>query len=406
MNSIKQSIRDIKKKYEGLVGLMDERLRRLWAASEAKSLGHGGITIVCKATKMSRTTIAKGLRELEKGIDSEDDGHIRKSGGGRKTLEAENPELLVRLERLVAPVTRGDPQSPLRRTSKSTRKLATELKNIGFKISPQKVGKLLRGLGYSLQSNLKSKEGRSHPDRDAQFEHINRKAKEFMRAGQPVISVDTKKKELIGDFKNSGQEWHPEKSPEKVRVHDFKDKELGKAIPYGVYDLAANEGFVSVGIAHDTAEFAVETIRRWWRTMGQKLYPDATKLLITADAGGSNAHRTHAWKYNLQLLSDETGLKIVVRHYPPGTSKWNKIEHRMWSYVTMNWRGRPLTSLATVVSLISNTTTSAGLRVKAKADKQSYPLGQEVSKEEREALDVRPSTFHGDWNYAIHSRVA
>lgn len=401
ISDVRRQICEIKKKYEALFPLLDERLRRLWAATEARGIGVGGIAVVCKATKMSRTTVAKGIRELEDGIDPDDVERIRRVGGGRKRLEDENPELLVRLEQLIDPITRGDPESPLRWTAKSARKLATEMTGLGFKLSPQKVTRLLKQLGYSLQANRKTKEGTDHPDRNAQFEHINRKVKDFLRRDQPVISVDTKKKELVGDFKNGGREWRPSGEPEKVRVHDFIDKELGKAVPYGVFDIGANEGWVSVGIDHDTAEFAVETIRRWWRHMGSALYPDATELLITADAGGSNSYRTRAWKLHLQKFADETGLNIVVRHFPPGTSKWNKIEHRMWSYISMNWRGRPLTSLQVIVKLIANTTTSTGLRIKAKIDKGSYPKAVKIDDEAFETIRLRSSSFHGDWNYAI-----
>lgn len=399
--NVRKVIREIKSKYEGLYPLLSERLRRLWAGSEARALGLGGITVVCKATKLSRTTVRSGIRELTHGIDAEDAKRIRHHGGGRKRIEDENPEVLVALEQLLEPATRGDPERPLRWTSKSGRKLAAEMKAIGYKMSPQKVIDLLHGLGYSLQANKKTTEGTAHPDRNAQFEHINRKVKDFLRRGEPVISVDTKKKELIGDFKNAGSEWHPSGEPEKVRVHDFKDKDLGKAIPYGVFDVGANRGWVSVGVDHDTAEFAVESIRRWWQYMGSNHYPDATELLITADAGGSNAHRTRAWKYHLQRLANEIGLKLVIRHYPPGTSKSNKIEHRMWSYISMNWRGKPLISLALVVSLIANTTTSTGLKIKAKLDRGSYPTGVEISNAEFNQIELRRSSFHGDWNYAI-----
>ena len=403
---VRATIREIRTKYELLSPLLSERVRRLWAATEARALGRGGITAVAAATTMSRNTIRSGVRELEKGIDPDDTGRSRQPGAGRKRIEKTNPEILVMLEELVDPLTRGDPESPLRWTAKSARKLASELRTLGHRVSPQKVVELLRGLGYSLQANRKTREGTQHPDRNAQFEYINEQAKDFLRRGQPVISVDTKKKELVGNFKNGGREWQPSKAPEKVRVHDFKDEELGKAIPYGVFDVGANEGWVSVGIDHDTAEFAVESIRRWWRHMGSKVYPEATELLITADAGGSNAYRTRAWKYHLQCFADEAGLKVGVCHYPPGTSKWNRIEHRMWSYITMNWRGKPLTSLEVIVSLIANTTTQTGLRIKAKLDRKSYPLGEKISPEEFDGIRIHPAPFHGDWNYAISPTYA
>lgn len=398
---VSDAIKTVRSKFELLGPLLDERIRRLWAASEARALGVGGITVVSRATGMSRTTVSAGVRELEGGPVLETGGRVRKPGGGRPRIETESPEVLVALERLVDPLTRGDPESPLRWTAKSTRRLASELREQGFKVSPQKVALLLKGLGYSLQANRKAREGTSHPDRNAQFEHINRKVADFLRRGQPVISVDTKKKELVGDFKNNGREWHPAKEPERVRVHDFKDPELGKAVPYGIYDVGANEGWVNVGTDHDTPEFAVQSIRSWWFKMGSALYPDAEELLITADAGGSNGYRARAWKLHLAKLSAETGLKIVVRHFPPGTSKWNKIEHRMWSYISMNWRGRPLVSLEVIISLICGTTTSTGLRVRAELDEGSYKKGEKVDKDAMDAIDLRPSSFHGEWNYAI-----
>lgn len=401
LKSVQATIQEIRQKFELLRPLLDERLRRLWAASEARALGIGGITVVSKATRLSRTTVSAGIRELEEGIAPEELSRLRKPGAGRKRIEDESPALLVALEQLVDPMTRGDPESPLRWTSKSTRKLANELKELGYKVSPQKVNTLLKKLGYSLQANRKTREGTSHPDRNAQFEHINRKVKDFLARGQPVISVDTKKKELVGDFKNNGREWYPEKNPETVRVHDFKDKELGKAIPYGIYDVGTNEGWVNVGVDHDTPEFAVESIRRWWLKMGREHHPDATELLIMADAGGSNSYRARAWKFHLQRLANEISLKIVVRHFPPGTSKWNKIEHRMWSYISMNWRGRPLVSLEVVISLISSTTTTTGLRIQADLDDGTYPNGEKIDDEAMDAIRLQPSSFHGDWNYAI-----
>ena len=396
-------VEQIRSKYEQLQPLMNERLCRLWAATEASVLGRGGITRVAEATGMSRTTIASGMRELEQPVD--DEFEIRRAGGGRKRLEDENPELPFALEMLVDPATRGDPESSLRWTSKSTRRLSDELGEQGYRVSPQKVGQLLREAGYSLQSNRKATEGTSHPDRDAQFQYLNRRVKDFQKRGEPVISVDTKKKELVGDFKNGGQEWRPAGDPERVRVHDFEDKQLGKAIPYGIYDLTANQGWVSVGTDHDTPEFAVESITRWWRKMGKRLYPDATELLITADAGGSNSYRARLWKVALQKFSDKTGLKVTVCHFPPGTSKWNKIEHRMFCQITQNWRGKPLTSLEVIVNLIANTTTETGLSIKADLDLNEYPKGIKVSDDELEAVNLKKKRFHGDWNYSILPKI-
>jgi hypothetical protein len=326
---------------------------------------------------------------------------VRAPGGGRKRLEADDPTLVTSLEALVDPVTRGDPESPLRWTTKSTRNLAEALVAQGHAVSPTKVAALLKELGYSLQALRKTTEGDQHPDRNAQFEHINRKAKEFQSNDQPVVSVDTKKKELIGDFKNAGREWHPKGEPESVRVHDFIDKELGKAVPYGVYDVFRNEGWVNVGISSDTAEFAVESIRRWWKGMGRRAYPDATELLITADAGGSNSPRTRLWKTELQKLANDTGLRLHVCHYPPGTSKWNKIEHRMFSHITENWRGRPLETVETVVNLIGSTTTSTGLRIRACLDKNHYEKGIKVDDDELHSVNLQKGRARGEWNYSI-----
>jgi hypothetical protein len=326
---------------------------------------------------------------------------VRRPGAGRKPLTEKDPTLMADLDSLVEPSTRGDPESPLRWTCKSVRKLADELRAMGHAIGAQKVSELLREKGYSLQGTSKQREGTTHPDRNAQFEHINAQAKSFQRAGDPVISVDTKKKELVGDFANKGAEWQPAGEPERVRVHDFIDKSLGKAIPYGIYDVARNEGWVNVGVDHDTAEFAVESIRRWWRRMGRRVYPDATRLLVTADAGGSNAYRTRLWKTELQRFADETGLNVTVVHYPPGTSKWNKIEHRMFCHITQNWRGRPLESVEAIVSLIGNTTTNAGLRIKSALDKNTYPEKIKISDEELARIHIKPHRFHGEWNYTI-----
>jgi hypothetical protein len=394
----------IAKKLEILGPHLDERQRRLWAAAEALSLGRGGISTVSAATGISRTTIRTGIAQIESGEAAELDGRVRRPGGGRKRLEVHAPGLLAALDALIDPVTRGDPESPLRWTSKSLRQLADALTRQGFPISPQKVAEMLYGSGYSLQGTQKTLEGATHPDRDAQFHYIADKVSEMQLAGEPVISVDTKKKELVGNFSNRGLEWQPHGEPVPVMVHDFVDPDLGKAIPYGVYDLSANDGWVSVGVDHDTAAFAVETIRRWWFTMGRERYRGATKLLITADSGGSNSARGRAWKLNLQLLADELGLTIYVSHYPPGTSKWNKIEHRMFSRITQNWRGRPLVSHEVIVNLIASTTSATGLKIRAALDEAEYPLGLKVSKEQMNALRLSRSEFHGDWNYTLSPR--
>ena len=393
-------------KYQHLNPVMDERVRRLWAGAEALAYGPGGLSAVAAATGLSRTTIREGIRELQAGVSQETVVHVRRPGGGRKSLEHQDPELKEALERLVEPVTRGDPESPLRWTAKSTRKLAEELTAAGHPVSPQKVGRLLKEVGYSLQSNQKTLEGKTHPDRNAQFEFINARTEEFQAAGQPVISVDTKKKELVGDFKNGGREWRPQGEPEQVRTHDFIDPELGKAIPYGVYDVTRNQGWVNVGIDHDTPEFAVESIRRWWRCMGRQCYPEATALLITADSGGSNSYRARAWKTELQRLADETNLTISVSHFPPGTSKWNKIEHRLFCHITENWRARPLVDHETVVQLIGNTRTQAGLRVRARLDTHSYSIGIRIPDEILSAVALEREDFHGEWNYTILPRSA
>jgi hypothetical protein len=399
-------VAEISQKFALLTPTMDERQTRLWLAAEAKAIGRGGLAAVTAATGVLRKRIGLGIRELEqiaRNPPSEPPGsqRIRSPGAGRKKLTDKDATLVDDLESLVAPETRGDPESLLRWTTKSVRKLADQLCEMGHSIGRQKVSELLHELGYSLQSLSKTREGTSHPDRDAQFRHIDRKARDFQARGEPVISVDTKKKELIGDFHMKGQEWQTKGKPEPVRSHDFIDRDLGKAIPYGVYDIARNEGWVNVGIDHDTAEFAVESIRRWWWRMGRYAYPNATELLITADAGGSNGYRTRLWKVELQKLARDTGLLLTVAHYPPGTSKWNKIEHRMFSFITQNWRGRPLLSVQTVVSLIANTTTTAGLKIKAALDTRFYDTEVEVSDEEFAAINLRPSRFHGDWNYVI-----
>jgi hypothetical protein len=394
----------VRTKFLALSPVMDERLTRLWAGAEAHALGDGGIAIVERATGLSRTTIRTGRDELLAGVSADDVVASRRPGGGRPRLEAVTPGLVAALETLVDPVTRGDPESPLRWTSKSTRKLAAELTTQGYTVSPQKVGQLLNASGYSLQATQKTIEGTDHPDRDGQFEFINDRVDRFQAHGAPVISVDTKKKELVGIFAQGGREWQPRGDPVPVRVHDFLDDVLGKVIPYGVYDLARNTGWVSVGIDHDTPAFAVESIARWWRYMGRKTYPDTRELLITADAGGSNSARARLWKLELQRFADRTGLTISVSHFPPGTSKWNKIEHRLFCHITENWRGRPLTDHETIVQLIGSVRTTTGLTVKAKLDTREYPLGVKVPDAEMDNLLLTRAAFHGEWNYTLHPR--
>jgi hypothetical protein len=396
----------IRRKYRPLQHALDERARRLWAATEALDLGWGGVTAVARATGLSRTTIHAAIVEIQAGACSpgKATARVRRPGGGRKSLTYHDPALLAALEELVEPTARGEPDSPLQWTIRSTRVLARTLTGQGHPVSHTTVATLLNDAGFSLQANRKTREGKSHPDRDAQFEYINRLAKRFGRRGQPVISVDTKKKELVGDFKNGGREYRRRGRPVEVRVHDFADKELGKAIPYGVYDLANNEGWVSVGITHDTAEFAAATIRRWWSKMGRARFPRASELMITADSGGSNGARTRLWKVALQSLADATGLTLTVCHLPPGTSKWNKIEHRLFSFVTQNWRGKPLVTLQAIVELIGNTRTSKGLVVKAALDSKDYPSGRKVSDEELKQVQLTRHKFHGDWNYTIRPR--
>ena len=395
----------VRRKFELLRPLMNDRLRRHWAACEAQSLPRGGITLVAQATGLSRTTIWAGLRELRhpEAVPADDlpAERSRHAGAGRPFLEAADPTPVKDLEALVDATTRGDPQSPLRWTCKSTRNLAQELNRQGHRVSYRTVAALLHDLDYSLQANRKTREGSSHPDRDAQFEYINRQVRAFQRAGQPVVSVDSKKRELVGDFKNGGQEWRPAGEPEEVRAKDFPDKRLGKVTPSGVYDLTYNEGWVSVGIDHNTAEFAAETLRRWWCEMGAPLYPDADRLLVTADAGGSNGYRCRLWKVAVQRLADTIGLRITVCHFPPGTSKWNKIEHRLFCHITKNWRGKPLYSRAVVVNLIAGTKTKTGLHVQAELDTNAYATGIEVSDEELAAIQIRKEMFHGEWNYTI-----
>jgi hypothetical protein len=395
----------VREKLELLAPLFDEQIRRLWAAAEAQVLGHSGISLVARATGLSRTTIHQGIRDLVKLHETkvlEKKKRIRAIGGGRKPIDEYDPTLRRDLELLVDPVTRGDPESPLRWTCKSTRQLAAALLEQGHVVGRQKVAHLLAELGYSLQANKKTKEGSAnHPDRDQQFNYINEQATAFQLRNEPVVSVDTKKKELVGEFKNGGQEWQPKGDPEQVQGHDFPDPKLGKANPYGVYDQYANVGWVSVGTDHDTSEFAVESIRRWWNNMGRARYPNATELLITADGGGSNGYRVRLWKVALQKFADETGLRISVCHFPPGTSKWNKIEHRMFSHISMNWRGRPLVSHEVIVNLIGSTTTQSGLTINAELDTSLYPKGIRISDEELERVNLTKASFHGEWNYTI-----
>jgi transposase len=390
----------ISARHKAVKGLLDERARRLMAAAESQAIGRGGISAVSKATGISRPVIQQGVAELKSpsvlGV-----GRIRRQGGGRRKAADKDPSLKTDLESLLESSTRGDPEAPLRWTCRSVRQLTGELKRMKHQVSHQVVADLLHELGYSLQANRKTKEGSSHPDRNAQFEHLNGKVKWSLARHNPVISVDTKKKELVGNFKNNGRELRPSGEPEKVLVHDFVDKELGRATPYGIYDIGRNSGWVSVGMDHDTAEFAVETIRRWWRSMGRQVYPQASRLLITADAGGSNGSRLRLWKVELQKLADETGLKIAVCHFPPGTSKWNKIEHRLFSYISQNWRGKPLTTFQTIVSLIAATTTATGLKVHAELDQATYQPGIKITDQELERVRLRRDKFHGDWNYEI-----
>jgi transposase len=400
--------REISEKFEALAPFLDEVARRVWASTEAHLFGRGGVAVVYRATGIAKSTLYRGISDLVSGRAEElaNQGRLRKPGAGRKRLGERQLGLVAALDRLIDPETRGDPGCPLRWTSKSTERLATELQSQGFVISADTVGRLLRQEGYSLQSTRKRLEGTSHPDRNAQFENIARLTIATQRQAGPVLSVDTKKKELVGPFSNKGREWTPKGKPVAVNVHDFPSMGSGKAVPYGIYDVGRNEGFVSVGISKDTAEFAVQTIRAWWRKLGRRRYPNARSVLITADCGGSNSYRCRLWKAELQKLADETGLRIRVAHYPPGTSKWNKIEHRLFSAITVNWRGRPLVSHQTVVDLIGNTTTREGLKVHAYLDEKRYQPGREVSDAEMESLRIKRDAFHGEWNYSISSRRA
>jgi transposase len=391
----------IKARFARVAGMLDERARRAVAASEALAIGWGGITAVSRATGLSRTVIQNGIKELTGTRPRAAPGRIRRPGGGRKKTVEIDPSVRVDLEQLVEPVTRGDPESALRWTCKSVRHLAAELREQGHRVSHQWVAERLHDLGYSLQANRKTREGSEHPDRDAQFGHINATAEGFLAAGDPVISVDTKKKELVGDFKNGGREWRPKGEPEEVRVYDFVIPELGRVSPYGVYDLASNAGWINVGIDHDTAAFAVESIRRWWQRAGKARYPQAERMLITADGGGSNGSRVRLWKWELQRLADETGLTISVCHFPPGTSKWNKVEHRLFAFISQNWRGKPLVSYAVILSLIAATSTTTGLTVESALDTQTYPAGLKVTDEEMATIRLQREAFHGEWNYTI-----
>jgi transposase len=401
MSLLPSLLAPIQKRFALLESLMDERQIRAFAGAEAKAYGRGGIRAVSKATGLAINTVRRGIQELEIYSGGEPIARVRKPGGGRKKLREKDSALVSSIDALIEPYTRGDPERPLRWTCKSVRRLAEELKAQGHTISPSKVAELLDELGYSLQSHRKRNEGKGHEDRDAQFAHINGKAAAFLSENQPVISVDTKKKELVGKFKNAGREWRPQGQPEEVNVYDFPDPQLGKAIPYGVYDIARNEGWVSVGSDHDTSEFAVESIRRWWRKMGSHCYPDAKRLLITADGGGSNASRCRLWKWCLSELSREIGLEISVCHFPPATSKWNKIEHRLFCHITQNWRGKALISHEVIVSLIAATTTKAGLKVQAERDDSKYQTALKPTAEQMASIKIERSDFHGEWNYTI-----
>jgi hypothetical protein len=398
----------VRQKYRNLYPTFNERQKRLWAASEALNLGHGGVSVLQRITGLSRSTIHLGIKELERKISEESSSEIeskriRRPGSGRKTIESEDPDLIAALRELVEPSTRGDPMRALLWTCKSTKNIAKELKKKGYTVSDRTISRLLYDMGYSLQSNLKSVEGKQHPDRDSQFEYINTKIKEFQGYGYPVVSVDTKKKELVGNFKNAGQEWHVKGNPKKVNVHDFESgKQQTKAIPYGIYDITWNNAWVNVGIDHDTAEFAVASLRTWWTKMGRASYPNATSLLITADGGGSNSSRGKLWKAELQKLATELNIEITVCHLPPGTSKWNKIEHRLFCHITKNWRAEPLTSYEVIVNLISNTTTKNGLKVNSGIDKRSYEKGKPVSKAEMKALKIKFHEINEKWNYTIY----
>ncbi|MFC1586090.1 ISAzo13 family transposase [Fibrobacterota bacterium] len=387
-------------KFYDIWPLLDEKSRRLMAANEARSLGYGGISKIQRACGLSRKAIAKGIHEISEG--SAVLGRIRRQGAGRKRITIHNPKIVARLEKLIDPDTRGDPENPLRWTCKSTRTLAKQLTKKNNSISHVKVSQLLHDLNYSLQSNRKTKEGDGHPDRDAQFRHINKEVKRALESGIPVISVDTKKKELLGNYKNDGQQWLPAKKSKKVKGHDFPTPDIPRAFPYGIYDIAQNTGFVNIGTDHDTGAFAVASIHGWWRNEGKALYPRAKLLLITADAGGSNGWRLRLWKLELQKVVDRTGLSVSVCHFPPGTSKWNKVEHRLFSFISSNWRGEPLLDYKTIVNLIARTTTAKGLKVRCRLDRRKYPTGRKVSNEEFKRVNLKKNNFHGEWNYTLH----
>ena len=393
----------IREKFRSLASRLDEHTRRIWAATEASACGYGGISLVARATAISRRAILVGLREIQAGTILPK-GRVRRLGGGRKSGVEHQPDLPQKLESLVEPLTRGDPESPLRWTCKSTRRLSRELAKLGYSASSRLVAVLLHGMGYSLQGNRKTIEGKQHPDRNAQFEHINSRVMKEMRTAQPVISVDTKKKELVGHYMNRGKQWIKKGEAPRVNGHDFPDPSVPRAHPYGIYELARNRGFVNVGTDHDTATFAVASIRAWWRAQGRRAYPKARRLLITADAGGSNGARLRLWKWELQRLADDLRLPISVCHFPPGTSKWNKVEHRLFSFISSNWRGEPLADYATVVNLISRTTTTTGLKVSCRLDRRRYPVGRKISEEEWAKINLLRDAFHGDWNYTIRPR--
>ena len=394
----------LKNKFSSLWPHLDERAKRLFAANEARQYGYGGITAISQACGLSRVTITKALEELDAAPIQA--GRIRQTGGGRLSLVEKNPGLKETLEQLVEPLSRGDPESPLRWTCKSTRSLAEEMKKQNYSISHEKIAQLLRSMDYSLQGNRKTLEGNDHPDRDAQFQHINAVVTKALALGQPVISVDTKKKEMLGNYVNEGRQWRPAKTPLKVNGHDFPDPTIPRAYPYGIYDLSRNTGFVNIGTDHDTAAFAAASIKGWWRAEGKKLYPKAHSLLITADGGGSNGYRLRLWKFKIQALADFIGMPITVCHFPPGTSKWNKVEHRLFSFISSNWRGEPLLDYETIVNLIAGTTTAKGLKVTCRLDRRKYPIGKKISNEEFAAINIEPHEFHGEWNYCILPKIA
>ena len=393
-------VRAVRQRYRDMAPVLDEQSQRRFAAMEAGTLGHGGVSTMARITGLARSTIYRGLSDIRDKV-SAPAGRVRKPGAGRKSQVSKDPALLSDLKKLVEPATRGDPMQPLLWTSRSLRNLGKELARQGHEVCHTVVGELLQGMGYRLQANSKIREGGQHIDRDAQFQYINTQAVAFLAAHEPIISVDTKKKELVGNFKNNGREWRPKGKPEPVNVHDFIDPRLSRAVPYGVYDIANNAGWVSVGTDHDTASFAVNAIRRWWRTMGKKSHPKASRLMISADGGGSNGYRVRLWKVELQKLATELKLPITVCHLPPGTSKWNKIEHRLFSFITINWRGKPLRSYRTIVELIAATTTGAGLKVRAQLDEGKYPKAIKISNAQLAEINITPHSFHGDWNYTI-----